>query len=247
MLEYIRAVHDVRPRWCVWENVPGVLSQSGGDAFDTLQRELDECGYSVAWRVIDAQFAGVAQRRRRVFLVGNTRAGAAAAVLFEREGLRWDSPSSRDKRASLAGDAGGGITAFQFGVSSERSLEIGDTAPTIKTDKPPAVCMLNSQENGAIDTELCGTLTASTYLAPTMTVGNSRGALIASDGVIVRRLTPMECERLQGFPDGWTDIYRESRESGTPDAPRYKALGNSMAVPVMRWIGQRIKQVEEVM
>ena len=71
MLEYVRAVRDLRPRWLLWENVPGVLSQSSGDAFDTLQRELAECGYSLAWRTLDAQFFGVAQRRRRVFLVGH--------------------------------------------------------------------------------------------------------------------------------------------------------------------------------
>lgn len=64
------------------------------------------------------------------------------------------------------------------------------------------------------------------------------------DGLTVRRLTPLECERLQGFPDGWTDIPWRGRERA-PDGPRYKALGNSMAVPVMRWIGERIHMVEE--
>lgn len=73
---------------------------------------------------------------------------------------------------------------------------------------------------------------------------------------VVRRLTPMECERLQGFPDGWTDIkkkmvkqkdgtYKAVEVDETPDTPRYKALGNSMAVPVMRWIGERIQSVED--
>lgn len=107
MLEYVRAVRDLRPRWLLWENVPGVLSQSNGDAFDTLQRELAECGYSLAWRTLDAQFFGVAQRRRRVFLVGHLGepGGAPAAVLFEPESLRWDSESSREKRQALAAEA----------------------------------------------------------------------------------------------------------------------------------------------
>lgn len=61
-------------------------------------------------------------------------------------------------------------------------------------------------------------------------------------GYVVRRLTPVECERLQGFPDDWTKI-----DDGTPDTPRYKALGNSMAVPVMRWIGERIQMVDDLM
>lgn len=107
MLEYVRAVRDLRPRWLLWENVPGVLSQSNGDAFDTLQRELAECGYSLAWRTLDAQFFGVAQRRRRVFLVGHLGGpgGAPAAVLFEPESLRWDSESSREKRQAIADES----------------------------------------------------------------------------------------------------------------------------------------------
>lgn len=100
MLEYVRAVRDLHPRWVLWENVPGVFSQSGGDAFDTLQRELEQCGYACAWRTLDAQFAGVAQRRRRVFLVGHSRVGCAASVLFERESLRWDHPSSQSQETS---------------------------------------------------------------------------------------------------------------------------------------------------
>lgn len=108
MLEYVRAVRELHPRWVLWENVPGVLSQSDGDAFETLQRELEHCGYSLAWRTLDAQFFGVAQRRRRVFLVGHASAGCAAAVLFEPDSLRWDSPSSREKRKSLASSAKGG-------------------------------------------------------------------------------------------------------------------------------------------
>lgn len=75
MLEYVRAVRDLGPRWLVWENVPGVLSQDGGRAFGTLLGALDDIGYSLAWRVLDAQFFGVAQRRRRVFLVGHIGAG----------------------------------------------------------------------------------------------------------------------------------------------------------------------------
>lgn len=70
-----------------------------------------------------------------------------------------------------------------------------------------------------------------------------RGGDSMSDGLTVRRLTPTECERLQGFPDGWTDIPYKGREH-PPDGPRYKALGNSMAVPVMKWIGERIQAQE---
>lgn len=108
MFEYIRAVRELRPRWFVWENVPGVLN-TRDDAFGCFLDQMDESGYSTAWRVLDAQFFGVAQRRRRVWAVGASRdafgdiaAGRAAAVLFERESVRGNTQSSRKKREELA-------------------------------------------------------------------------------------------------------------------------------------------------
>lgn len=101
MFEYIRAVREVRPRWFIWENVPGALSSEKGAAFHQLLSEMAELGYGLAWRVLDAQFFGVAQRRRRVFLVGSLGDQRAAEVLFEPDCLRWDHPSSREKREAL--------------------------------------------------------------------------------------------------------------------------------------------------
>lgn len=111
MFEYIRCVRELRPRWFVWENVPGALSSEGGAAFGQLLTEMDDLGYGLAWRVLDAQFFGVAQRRRRVFLVGSLGDGGAeraCEVLFEPESLRWNPPSSREKRKALASRAEGG-------------------------------------------------------------------------------------------------------------------------------------------
>lgn len=103
MFEFIRAVREVLPRYFVWENVPGALSSEGGGAFGQLLREMDDVGYGLAWRVLDAQFFGVAQRRRRVFLIGCLGdAGRAAQILFDGESMCWDYPSSRDKRKGLA-------------------------------------------------------------------------------------------------------------------------------------------------
>jgi len=128
MLEFVRAVAEVEPRWVLWENVPGVLSQDRGRAFGTLLREMDDLGYGLAWRVLDAQFFGVAQRRRRVFLVGRSGngAGAAAAVLFEPESVSGNTTSSREKRKALAADAGrgapsagGDVTAFAQNTRDE--------------------------------------------------------------------------------------------------------------------------------
>ena len=102
MFEYIRAVQDLRPRWLLWENVPGVLN-TRDNAFVQLLDSLQELGYSLAWRVLDAQFFGVAQRRRRVFLVGHLGdGGACAAVLFESESVRGNTAPSREKRQKLA-------------------------------------------------------------------------------------------------------------------------------------------------
>lgn len=113
MWEYVRCVQSLRPRWFVWENVKGCLSSgpdkgSNGEDFRCLLASMDELGYGLAWRVLDAQFFDVAQRRERVFLVGSLGDGRCADVLFEPDGLRWDTPSSRDKRKALASRAEGG-------------------------------------------------------------------------------------------------------------------------------------------
>lgn len=105
MFEYIRCVREVRPRWFVWENVPGALSSEHGGAFRQLLSEMDALGYGLAWRVLDAQFFGVAQRRERLFLVGSLGTMRSSEVLFEREGVPWDYSSSRDKRKALAGES----------------------------------------------------------------------------------------------------------------------------------------------
>ena len=276
MWEYIRAVRELRPQWFVWENVPGALSSSHGEDFRCLLESMDDLGYGLAWRVLDAQFFGVAQRRRRVFVVGHLGDQRAAEVLFERESLQWDSASSREKRKVLArGTQNSARTAgFDWNQGAKaRSLAISDElSPTLKTDHTPAIyCATDSGSNAAVERDMAPTLTAhdaksSSYVSVPSTLqirsgkaGGGKGALVAEDmsatlptGVqqtlfpgngSVRRLTPVECERLQGFPDDWTDIpYRGKPQA--PDSARYKALGNSMAVPVMRWIGRRIKEVE---
>lgn len=118
MWEYIRCVQEVMPSWFVWENVPGALTSERGRAFAQLLDSLDELGFGLAWRILDAQFVRVpgrggwigpvAQRRRRVFLVGHLGDMRACEVLFEPESLRWDNPSSREKRQALARAAGRG-------------------------------------------------------------------------------------------------------------------------------------------
>ncbi|EIJ25820.1 DNA (cytosine-5-)-methyltransferase [Bifidobacterium longum subsp. longum 1-6B] len=455
MFEYIRAVRELRPRWFVWENVPGAFTSERGEAYRQLLSEMDALGYGLAWRVLDAQFFGVAQRRERVFLVGSLGTMRCAEVLFERESLSWNHQSSRQKRQALTeeaqervgeadhdsgclnpgetqsrrvypasgvyptlstreksgqnqesvftqfGDNVAGtltsrydsspcvdrganvvvderdkvflcqtaqtgsngklvkqddvmntldrtnstaVAALDFNptdarlryaqddVSQTLTARAGtggnqvplvqvqplvfnpnaginekgggfalseDVTPTLKIDHNPAVAFASNQRDEVRELEVAGALAAQpgikqqTYIcradgqanamtsvdmAPTLTshakkdppliypAEDSIGedALIQRDmsatlsthntqtlitggrekrSLTVRRLTPRECERLQGFPDDYTDIPYRNKEHA-PDGPRYKALGNSMAVPVMRWIGERIRMVE---
>lgn len=467
MYEYIRAVRELRPRWFVWENVPGALTSEQGGAYRQLLSEMDALGYGLAWRVLDAQFFGVAQRRERVFLVGSLGTMCSAEVLFERESMSWDHQSSRQKRQALTEEAQGCVgtadhdsgcltpgetqsrrvyptsgvyptlstreksgqnqesvftqfgddvagtltarydsspcvdrganvvvderdkiylcqtaqtgsngklvkqddvmntldrtnstavaaldfnptdarlryahddvsqtltaragtggnqvplvqvqpVAFLYNQGSKaRSLGLGEISPTLKTDHNPVVAFAQNQCDDSRDagtlvvrqgakqqTYICradGQTNAMTSvnLAPTSTShakkdppliypaedstredepvtlqirggkpGGGKGALIQhvmsatlsthntqtlitgdheERGLTVRRLTPRECERLQGFSDDYTDVPYRNKEHA-PDGARYKALGNSMAVPVMRWIGERIQMVEE--
>lgn len=271
MWEYVRAVREVRPRWILWENVPGALSSSNGEDFRCLLEALDALGYGLAWRVLDAQFFGVAQRRERVFLVGRLGSRPPVEVLFEPESVLWDSKSSREKRKELTAAAGRGPACAGFKHS------VGSGSNGVGHDF--VVCMTDTQANSSVsDDGMCGTVTShSKKDAPVVAFAqNSRdemrvqgdgtlsGALSASPGTKqttyvcetdndnrsgpgVRRLTPCECERLQGFPDDWTLIPWKGRPAEEcPDGPRYKAIGNSMAVPVMRWLGERIAMADEI-
>ena len=317
MWEYVRCIREVKPDWLLWENVPGALSSSHGEDFRCLLEALDACGYGLAWRVLDAQFFGLAQRRERVFLVG--RLGdveGPCEVLFEPESLRWDTPTSREKRKELAAGAGRGAEAaggalnpadpqskrvfspcgaaptLSSGTGEGMNIQpsvlcagfkyhqgsgagnIGyepEQSPTLTADyhNPAVMCMTDTQPHSMVDGEVCGALSATMHKDPPVVgfAANQRGevrlqggdvsvcgAIPASqsgkqvqgvtDGYVVRRLIPRECERLMGMPDDWTKVpYRGKPADECPDTPRYKAIGNSMAVPVMRWIGKRIQEV----
>lgn len=411
-LTYVGILDHFRPKWFVWENVPGVLSSNKGRDFGSFLGAVAECGYGFAYRVLDAQYFGVPQRRRRVFVVGCLGDWESAAkVLFEPSCLQRNTKTSRKKeqetssyaessfgqyrpdtiagttRASGGALAGGSETLIttasgkqQFGTlmanagtkqwlgnqeafsgdyhilqkvyenhpsdsrvkemgevcqtvtstwgtgggnipfvqniayewhnqdsrikpveiaatlncnaggkeghliqsfgwqnSASQSMSVDSITPTLDKSKTPAVAYSfdslasnsmksSNPHSGCREVELSKTIDT-TYPCPSKNQGgigilqnviswdaelnpniNKMGTLIRggqggrTDGVMhnmaVRRLTPVECERLQGFPDNYTNI----REN-CPDGPRYKAMGNSMAVPVMRWIGERINKV----
>ena len=229
-IEFCRLAGRLRPRWIVWENVPGVLSSNGGRDFGSIIGALAELGYGCAWRVLDAQFLGVPQRRRRVFVVGHLGDWRrAAAVLLEREGLCRDTPARRKAREDVAGSLGGGT---------------GERGWCNDLDRSGAFVSMSLNAKGG-----CGRLDgeSETFVASGCgywSESESAETLGTQGPLAVRRLTPRECERLQGMSDDYTLIPYRGKPAA--DGPRYRAIGNSMAVPVMRWIGRRIQMVDSI-
>ena len=249
MLTYLAIAAQYQPKWLVWENVPGVLSSNRGRDFGTFLGALAELGYGFAYRVLDAQYFGVAQRRKRVFVVGYLGDWKrAAAVLFERESLSGHPAPSREAGQKAAPTVTQGAPFSRTGndrVEAEAYVPDG-----------PAKCLTSGvgqrydfeTENfpiafGAQNSARQGD-SVSEHVTPTLDKSKTPAVGQAS---AVRRLTPTECERLQGFPDNYTQIpYRNKPAESCSDGPRYKAMGNSMAVPVMRWIGERINMVSSI-
>ena len=315
-LVYCGMLDHFRPNWFVWENVPGVLSSSGGRDFGSFLGAVAQLGYGFSYRVLDAQYCGVAQRRRRVFVVGHLGDWRpAAAVLFERHSLRRDlapsAPQGKEPSAyfesSLAqyreGDIGGTLKAsggvlgggsetflvqkvYETHPADSRVKEMGETCQTVTSrwgtggGNVPLVqtvgftqCdaardvgievspTLRSGGNGgypnhAVAYSIREDAGANTFSATPLAVTPALQALRPSvqshhaqtfiaDLARVRRLTPTECERLQGFPDDFTNVPWRKKDT-SPEGLRYKALGNSMAVPVMQWIGDGIDIVRKL-
>jgi DNA (cytosine-5)-methyltransferase 1 len=206
-------IHSARPRWILLENVPGLLSSDGPRDMGALLWALGELGYGWAYRMLDAQFFGVAQGRRRLFIVGHSggRPDGPAKVLFEPESLLGDPPPGRKTGEGITGTLGafidrGGTTADDVGLIIAFAQYQRDEVRELPT-------VVGARAAG---------------------LGIKQQSYIASHRP--RRLTPLECERLQGFPDGWTDHLA--------DTARYAGLGNAVAVPVAHWILKRLVKVD---
>lgn len=305
-LAYLALAERTGARWLVWENVPGVLSSNGGRDFGSFLGGLAELGYGFAYRVLDAQFFGVPQRRRRVFVVGHLGDWRrAAAVLFERHSLSGHSPPSREagqaaptlpSRSSAGGglgtdfDCDGGLIHAPAVAESLLATDhkgpghnrdhnfvahtlraegfdagedgTGRGTPLVPVGAPAIVANGDAHSGFRDERGLVAFESRSYYTheyrqdsinsvegpADALCVSRTRIAQGYHVGpMAVRRITPREAERLQGFPDDYTRIpWRKKAAEDCPDGPRYKALGNSMAVPVMRWIGERIDAVENL-
>ena len=310
-LEYLRLADRTRPRWLVWENVPGVLSIDGGQAFGAILGGMGELGYGVAYRVLDAQHFGVPQRRRRVFVVGYLGDWRrAAAVLFERHSLSGHSAPRRQAGTPVAALTSNGVGMCGADDNQAQAGHLipqgcgGDVAPTLNAaygsklgldnqhidsgaglfvahslrgegfdasengterETPLVPIAFSAKDHGADAGNLSPTLRAGGFagshanggVMPAVAFQSSQSGVRMVDqhatldsnngsrrhnGIVdnyaVRRLTPAECEKLQGFSSGFTAVPYRGKLAA--DGPRYKALGNSMAVPVVRWLGTRI-------
>ena len=209
MYSYLGIVGKYKPQWVIWENVSGVLSSGKGLDFASFLGGLEKCGYGWAYRVLDAQYFGVPQHRRRVFVIGHSdnRTDLASKVLFEPKSMQRDFKKGGEKQKKPAVSIGKGVDYFRRGGNYKYHRD--KKASTLR----------NSASPDCFDLVL--------------------------DRDLIRRLTPLECERLQGFPDNYTQIeWKGKPKDQCPDSHRYKAIGNSMAVPVMRWIGERIKKIQ---
>lgn len=315
-LEYCKiadAIDGVKDEPCiaVWENVPGVLSTKD-NAFGCFLGELSGAGEqlfptgkrwsnsgcvfgpkrSIAWRLLDAQYFGLAQRRKRVFVVASARKDFnPAEILLEFDGVRRDTPPSRETRENPPRETSVGFAESSFGQYREAPTDAGtlkasggvlsggsetfivgtlDTQcgyekaafqsvvtghivvhgtqdPITSHDVALPLGRNNGQENAvfSIQGSMIGRSDSAgpqgSGISENLNFTLTRGDRHAVARERVRRLLPVECERLQGFPDNWTRVpYRNKPADQCPDGPRYMACGNSMAVTVMRWIGFRI-------
>ena len=274
-VQHVRLARHLRAKWILWENVPGVFSSNGGRDFALLLHTLAEHGYGFAWRVLDAQYFGVPQRRRRVFLVGyHGDWRPPAAVLFEPAGLRRHTPQSRTTRAHTAGTltaslAKGGISNTEgvatanhivstlqarHSVNSEGAagghlqvMATGQGGAEVRSGSAPTLTC-NHEAPIAFDTSQITNPGNRANPQPgnpchTITAGGHTPKI--ADRSQVRRLTPLECERLQGLPENHTAVPFKGRAVAA-DGHRYKAIGNGFAVPVVRWLGQRIEAVQQI-
>lgn len=260
--EFHRIIGECKPRIVVIENVPGLLSSAGGRDFAVILRGLAELGYCAAWRVLDSQYFGVSQRRRRVFIVGSLGDGCAAEILFEPGSLCRDSAPGRTAREEVAATLGGGPGSRGWSDDLDRSGAFTSIAGTVSSKWAKGTGGPSGDECQNLVISVAQTLTAEADALPdgagrgspivalpfdshqitnchTLTNQGQPPTIALSPAFMgVRRLTPVECERLQGFPSGWT--------AGHSDSARYRMIGNAVTVNVAQWIGERIVKFHEI-
>jgi len=238
--EFERVVGESEPKWVVIENVPGLLSSKGGRDFAVVLQGLERIGYGVAWRILDSQYFGVAQKRRRVFIIGSLGTYDCAEVLFKSESVPRDTAPGGKEGGETAGTSGecsgaeGNGIENPSGILDGRNPVSGNRVVRTLQAKSSGGYSLNYLPMYWDGTQVTDTLDASNASKQQAMPEKRRFQAVLSGGI--RRLTPTECERLQGFPDGWTE--------GFSDGARYRMLGNAVTVNVAEWIGNRIMRKE---
>ncbi len=217
-LTFVGIAGILKPKWVVWENVPEVLSCNGGEDFATILSALAKVGYCCSWQLLDAGSFGLPVSRERLFLVGHSDWRRAAAIFAERGGLRTTDPANR-RRAPRGGKANSReANEAAYAIASNLIQRSDDAGPRGKGIRAEQMYCLTTAD---------------------------RHAVIANG--VARYLTPTEWERLQGLPDDYTKI----AANGNPASEcsydrRYKAIGNGMAVPVLKWLGERIQLIDSL-
>jgi DNA (cytosine-5)-methyltransferase 1 len=301
--EFHRIIAEVSPEWVVIENVAGLLSSNGGRDLGAVVGALGELGYGWAYRVLDARYFGVAQRRRRVFIVGHLGSRRAAEILLEPEGMCGNTSPRYASRTDTSADAGGGtylpsrdvvsswtasscqtddespiaghLIAFGWQENRLAGQTWTDEVPALTTSKTYAVAYDQYDDTAGYDDihhslragtkQSTGVVVRQTFVksrraqsdtddetwksdgpAPRLNAfdngSESRATVLATADLAVRRLTPTECERLMGWPDGWTaeGIDANGNHLSIADSHRYRLCGNGVVAPVAEWIGRRI-------
>lgn len=248
--EFHRVLSELRPRWAVIENVPGLLSSNQGRDFAVILDGLDDLGFDVAWAVLDAQHFGVPQRRRRVFIVAGPRGRGAEQVLSLCESCGGNPETSKAAGQDLAGTLGGGAGSRGWSPDTDRMTFVGNALHREDSDTY-VVGSLTEKGPGAMGAP---EVDAGHYMVmPTLDthLGDKRWLedqsirnydVMREAGAGVRRLTPRECERLMGWPDEHTRWTADGREIS--DSHRYRMCGNGVVSPVAEWIGHRLVAVE---
>jgi len=251
--EFLRLAESLQPRWLLLENVPGLLSSNRGRDFARLVDEVVACGYGVAWRILNARYFNVPQRRRRVFIVArradaqfDTRAASGLALRALREGGSGDPTPGWPPGADATADAGRsaqscgeGCVAFR---KSKRAQTDQDDETWVQADETNTLNRFDAGDTRATQliAETASTLQAQHGRGFACNAEMAAGGQLIPTDVTVRRLTPVECERLMGWPDNWT----APDGIKAPDSKRYAACGDGIVSWVAYWIGQRIRMID---
>ena len=232
--DFARIMKAKKPKFAIFENVKGLLNHDGGKTYETMLRTLDELGYNAQWGILNTKFHGLPQNRERVYIVANLRERSSTKILFERGDGITDKVERTENGIIGQFYNRKGKTHQDLGVISSEGHSPALLATTHKNPrivKIGEIDGLNTQYSRVYDSEGVST----TINAQGGGLGAKTGLYNAGDKV--RRLTPKECFRLQGFKDEMVEL---GYKLGISDTQLYKMAGNAVSVPVVEWVAQRV-------